>query len=261
MNDKLFDRLPRRTGLRAVARTLAAGVLGAALITPAITASAAPVVGAGRKPGVAASWSSASGAVTLKLAAGYDAAEVASAIAAGVKGASAKASGADVVVSGVAEAELLAALEKIDVKEAATADDVDAMLANLQKPGGEEEGSGSSIRATQQTDFSEVLGDKTELIGAKVVSVDRKKFPLVIVTVKLDKVPKGITGPGLKSGAKLKVLPRVKSKNGIVDPNDQASTLNVGAWYAQPGDKVQLHLEKEPTDGIWVAAAFNRNAK
>ena len=42
----------------------------------ALFSSAAPVVGAGRKPGVAASWSSASGAVTLKLAAGYDAAEV-----------------------------------------------------------------------------------------------------------------------------------------------------------------------------------------
>ncbi|MCK6544622.1 hypothetical protein L6R52_02035 [Myxococcota bacterium] len=257
MNDKLFDRLPRW----ALARTLAASVLGAALLAPALTASAAPVVGAGKKPGVAASWSSAGGAVTLKIVQGYDAAEVASAIAAAVKGASAKAQGSDVVVTGLAEADLITALEKVDVKEAASGDDVDAMLANLQKPGGEEEGSGSSIRATQQTDFSEVLGDKTEIIGAKVVSVDRRKFPLVIVTVKLDKVPKGLAGPGLKSGATLKVLPRVKSKNGIVDPNDQASTLNVGAWYAQPGDKVQLRLEKEPKDGVWVAAAFNRNAK
>lgn len=247
-----------RTLLPLTSRALRGAVLSLCILVPA-SVLAGPVVGPGKKPGAAASWTSAAGAVTLKIAAGYDASEVAKAIGAGVKGSTTKVEKDTVVVTGVAEAALLEALEKIEVKESAGGgDDVDAMLSAMQKPGGEEEGSGSSIRATQAADFSEILGAKQELLAAKVVTVDRKKFPLVFVTVKLTQVPKG-SPVGLKAGGKIKVLPRVKSKSGVVDPTDQASTLNVGAWYAQPGDAVLLRLEKDQKDGVWIAAAFDRN--
>lgn len=242
---------------------LSAAIFSLFMAAP-IAAFATPVVSPGGKPGAAASWSASGTTVTLTLASGYDASEVAKAISAGVPGATAKADGAKVVVTGVALEKLLVALEKVEVGSGGVpgaGDDVDAMLANLQKPGGEEDGSGSSVRATKAADFSDVLGAKSELITAKVVEVKRAQFPMVLVTVKVANVPKTVTLAGVKNGAKLTVLPRVKSKNGIVDPKDDASKLNVGAWYAQPGDTVLVRLEPEPKDGVWIAAAFDRHVK
>lgn len=227
----------------------------------ASTAWAAPVVGPGGKPGAAASWKSEGGALVLKLAPGYDAAAVAKAIQTKVAGTTAKATGDSVTVSGMADAKLLSALESVDAGEPA-GDDVDAMLSNLRNPseGGDEE-SGSSIRATQAADFSTVMGKKEELITAKVLEVKHQKFPLVLVTLKVSSLPKGLALPGVKAGSKITVLPRVKSKNGVVDPADEVSQLNLGAWYVEAGDTVLLRLEKEPQDNVWVAAAFDRRVK
>ena len=229
---------------------------GLVLLLPAV-AIADPVVGPGGKPSAAVSWSSSGGAVVLKISSDFDAATVAKAISSGVPGATAKADDEQVVVSGVKEADLLKALEKVEVEQAS--DDVDEMLSALQNPGGDEEGSGSSIRATQAADLSGVLGKKTELIRAKVIAVKRHRFPLVMVTVRLEKVPKSVKG--LRRGATITVIPRVKSRNGIIDPNDKASKLNVGAWYAQRGDKVMLRLEKPADKKVWIAAAFDRRAR
>lgn len=237
-------------------------LLGSGLIALlSSTAFAAPVVKPGGKPGAAASWKSEGGAVVLELAPGYDAPSVAKAISAKLAGVTAKAVGANVSVSGMPEAKLLSALESVDAGEPA-GDDVDAMLANMRGGGdSEEEQSGSSIRATQAADFSAVMGKKEELITAKVIDVKRQKFPLVLVTVKVSGMPKGLALPGVKAGSKLTVLPRVKSKNGIVDPADEPSQLNLGAWYVEAGDTVLLRLEKEPKDNVWVAAAFDRRVK
>lgn len=221
-------------------------------------AGAAPIVGPGAKPGVAQSWSAADNSVTLTIAKGFEARAVADAIQKTVSGAVARAEGDKVIVTGVSKDQLLSQLEKVDVPEAG--DDVDAMLTSLQNQGGgSEEGSGSSIRATQMVDFSEVLGKKEELLTGKVVQVQRQQFPLVLVTVKLAQVPRELASHALKPGATITVLPRVHSRNGVVDPKDRPSTLNLGAWYAQAGDSVAFRLEKNtPQDKVWVAAAFDR---
>lgn len=238
-------------------------IIAASLLSCSSLAFATPVVKPGGKPGAAVAWKTdAAGAVVLKLATGYDSAAVAKAIAAKVAGANAKVAGPDVAVTGVAEAKLIAALEGVEVGEPGNGDDVDAMLANLRNPSeGDDEQSGSSIRATSSADFSAVMGNKDELITAKVVEVKRQRFPLVLVTVKVSQLPKGLGLAGVKNGSKITVLPRVKSKNGIVDPADEPSQLNLGAWYVETGDTVLLRLEKEPQDNVWVAAAFDRRAK
>jgi hypothetical protein len=238
--------------------------LGVALFAAAIAseAVAVPVVSPGGKPGAAQSWNQTGSAVTLKLAKGFDAKVVADAISKSVAGAKAKAEGANVVVEGVPQDKLVTALEKVDVAESGGGgggDDVDAMLANLQNQGGKEEGSGSSIRASKATDFSEVMGKKEELITAKVVDVKRSEFPLAIVTLKIASVPKGTDLDGVKPGVTISVVPRVRSKGGVVDPADQPSKLNLGAWYAQPGDTVMVRLEPNTKkEKVWIAAAFER---
>lgn len=234
--------------MRALLATLAVGLLGTSV------ALADPVVAPGQKPGVAASWTKDGATTTLVIAAGYDANEVAETIVAEVKGAQAKADGQQVVVTGVATAALLAALEKVDVAPAG--DDVDAMLSALQNPGGEDDGSGSSIRATNdKADFEAVRGPPGQLVVGRVLKVRRARFPLVFITVKVERGPKSGDGPA--KGDTIVVLPRVKSKGGVVDPADAASQLNVGAWYAQPGDRVKVRLESKEKK-VWVAKAFER---
>src|SRR5437667_390113 len=79
------------------------------------------------------------------------------------------------------------------------------------------------------------------------------------VTLQITSIPKGVTLEGVKNGSTISVVPRVKSKSGVIDPADQPSKLNLGAWYAQPGDTVALRLEKKAgKDKVWVAAAFER---
>ena len=234
--------------MRALLVTLALGLLGASV------ALADPVVAPGQKPGVATAWTTDKATTTLVIAAGYDASEVAEAIVAGVKGAQAKADGQQVVVTGVGEAALLAALQQIEVDPAG--DDVDAMLSALQNPGGEDDGSGSSIRATNdKAEFEAVRGPPGQLVFGRVVKVRRARFPLVFITVKVERGPKSGDGPA--KGETIVVLPRVKSKGGVVDPADAASQLNVGAWYAQPGDRVKVRLEAKERK-VWVAKAFER---
>jgi hypothetical protein len=230
-------------------------VIALGLLIAPLAASAEPLVKRGG-PGAAVSWTTKKDAVILEIGESYDAGEIAEVIQSKVAGATAKARGNTVIVTGVAEAKLLDALSRIEVEP--SMDDIDEMLTSLQKPGGDEEGSGSSIRATQSADFSDVLGSKDELIGAKVLSVEHHRFPVVLVKVQVTSVPKGLKS--VKRGQKIALIPRVKSKNGVIDPDDKASKLNIGAWYAVKGDTVRIRLEgAEPEkDEVWIAAAFQR---
>ncbi len=209
-----------------------------------------PLVAPDNKPGVATGWSSGAKGTTLTIAEGFSSETVAQAIGQRVPGATAKAEGQTVVVSGVGEAALLAALQKIDV---GSDEDIAAMLATME--GGNDDGSGSSIRATKAADFSDVLGDTQTLLTAKVLKVKRTQYPLVMLTLKIQKAPKGAA---IKSGSTVQVVPRVKSKKGIINPDDKVSKLNVGAWYVQPGDIVRVRLDGEPKDDVWIAEAFER---
>jgi hypothetical protein len=148
-------------------------LIGALLAAPA-AGFADPLVAAGGKPGVATSWAEKNGVVTLVIAPDFDAGQVAEAIKSGVKGASTKVSGNEVLVSGAPLGTLLPALEKLEVSR--SGDDVDAMLEAIQAPGGKDDGSGSSIRATQAADFSDVVGDKASLVVGKVTAVKRAQY-------------------------------------------------------------------------------------
>jgi hypothetical protein len=226
----------------------------AVLLVPTV-ALAVPIVKGGGEPGAATSWASKKDAVVLEIGADYDASEVASAIEKKVPGSSAKAKGSSVIVTGVAQDKLLAALAQIEVEP--SMDDIDEMLTELRKPG-DDEGSGSSIRATQAADFSDVMGEKEALVEGKIVAVEHHRFPMVVVTVKIGSVAAGVKG--VKKGQTVKVIPRVKSRNGVIDPEDKTSKLNVGAWYAVKGDAVRLRFEGDAprSDSIWIAAAFQR---
>ncbi len=233
---------------------LAAGCLLALLGQLPTVGAARPLVEPGARPGAVAAWSEADGAVRLEVASGVDAAAVAAAVARAVSGAKAEARDGKVLVRGVTLAALLPALEKVEL-EAGGADDIDAMLSSIRGDN-TDEGSGSSIRATAETNFSDVFADESSALTARVLAVKRQQFPLVVVTLQLTR---GIKDDKvLRKGAKLEVIPRVRSRAGVVDVDDKLSKLNVGAWYAQPGDLVRVKLETEPREGVWVATAFER---
>lgn len=220
-----------------------------------LPAFAEPVVAPGKKPGIATAWRGEGKRVVLELQAERDPVAVAEAITKAVPGVKVKVKGSDLEVSGLALDALLSALEKVEVE--ANLDDVNSMLAAMQAGGRDDDASGSSIRATQAADFSDVLGEPEGLVLGKVVDVRHAAFPQVVVTVEVARVPGGLKG--VRRGASIQVLPRVKLKDGAPDPADKASTLNVGAWYVQPGDRVRIRLATKPgPGGVYDAVAFER---
>lgn len=233
------------------ARALHLTALALLLAAPAL---AEPVVSPGGRPGVATAWERAGDAVLLTVDADYDASVVADAVREAMPKAKVTVEAGKVVVRGVADKDLLSALEAVDVPS--MQDDVDAMLSALQNPGGDDDGSGSSIRAGKKVDFDEVKGPPGPLVVGEVLKVRRGRYPLVLIQVKIDKAP--ARGAGPKRGKTVQVLPYVKAKDGVVDSTHAQSQLNVGAWYTQRGDKVKLRLEPEPRNGVWVAKAFER---
>lgn len=236
-------------------RTVLLSGVAAVSFASASVALADSVVSPGGKPGVATKWTKGADGVTLTLKEGFDPAAVAEAIGKGVPGAKAKAAGAKVVVSGVDEKKLIAALEKVQVE---AGDDVNAMFAAMQKPGGggDEEGSGSSIRATNKTTVPG--GEVTEQVSGTVVDVKYGTYPHVAVVITVDESPDGSEA---KKGAKITVLPIVKMAGKAVDSSDEASKTNIGAWYARAGDKVTVKLTGKPEKGAWQAVLFERKPK
>ena len=221
----------------------------AALSAPA---AADTLVQPGGKPGVATSWKASGDKVVLEIKEGFAAAEVAEAIKKAVPGAKAEAKGQTVSVAGVPQDKLITALERIEVSPAA--DDIDAMFASIQNPGSEDEGSGSSIRATQNTEIPEP-GEGAKVM-ATVVGVRHNRFPLVAVTVRVDQVDG--TQTGVAKGGQIVVVPLVQTKDGIIQSGDARSQKNVSAWYARAGDKVSLQLGQPEGKKFWVALAFER---
>jgi hypothetical protein len=225
---------------------------------PARAFAGEALVGAGGKPGVATEWSSAGANVTITVKSGFNPAAVAAAIQKSVAGSTAKVEGGRVVVSGVAQPKLLAALEKITIEPGM--DDIDSSFANIQNMGGgEEEGSGSSIRASKTTDFSEVM--KESALVATVKQVQQGSFPVAFLVLKVVELPAAGGPEGIKKGSTITVVPRIRTLDGgSIDPKDSQSTLNVGAWFARPGDKVAVRLGGAVKDkkDTWLATTFER---
>ena len=128
------------------------------------------------------------------------------------------------------------------------------MLQALQSGGEQEEGTGSSIRATRAMAVDRLLGPEDKRVQATVLAVQRGKFPLVVITVRIDRAP---TGGPISAGDKTTVVPRIRNRIGKISPSDEQSLLNVGAWYAQPGDKIEIRLGKRGKK-IWWATAYRR---
>lgn len=223
----------------------------AGLLVTGRPALADPLIGPGNTPGAVAAWSTTKNITSLTVAEGFEAEAIAQAIIEGIKGASAKASGNQVAVAGVDEKSLLAALQKLEVDS--TEDDVDAMLSALQNPGGDEDDSGSSIRASRATDMTAAVSG--HIVYGRVTAVRHAQFPLVLISVKIQK---GKSPAGLSTGQVIRVLPYVRSVRGLVDVKDPQSQVNVGAWYARKGDRVKVRLKPEARKKVWVAEAFER---
>ncbi|MEM1026209.1 MAG: hypothetical protein AAGD10_18790 [Myxococcota bacterium] len=126
-------------------------------------------------------------------------------------------------------------------------DDIDALLAALGRDA-------EPIDAAREPPV--VLDADEVVLTARVLSVRRQRFPLVFVEVKVLEAPEEAA---VQAPRRLLVLPRVRSTRGLVDPADDRSKVNVGAWYAKPGDRVRLVLESQTEDEeVWVAALFQR---
>lgn len=208
------------------------------------------IVGADGSPGIASSWKSKGGTVTLTIKDGFSASEVAEAIVRGVPGTKCETGDTEVKVTGMAEADLIKALAAIEVDEAM--DDIDGAFAAIQNPMGMDDGSGSSIRATKHRTLPGIEAPKTEAApkdmpsySGKVLKVKHKRFPLVVLTVKTS------------SGEKLTVIPQIHTIHGIIKSDDKSSKQNLAAWYSRPGDQVSFKVVKKEKS-FWVATDFDR---
>ncbi len=215
-----------------------------------------PVIAPGQKPGVATSWSASKDKVlTLRLSSKYEPAEVADAIADEISGIRIKKGKNSLTIRGMDSAKLLRALERVEIN---ASDEVDDMLAALQNPGADDADSGSSIRATQKTSLPPSTAPKGTSVVGRVTRVRRSKFPWVVLTVKVQELPSTASTSDLRPGQTIEVVPRVPRNRWSVNSADKMSKMNIGAWYAQSGDRVHLHLEPARKKDVWVAASFKR---
>ena len=228
------------------------GVWIAILATVPTVAWADPVVQPDGKAGAATAWRTEGSTVVLTIDDKYDATEVAQAITETVAGARAQAKEDKVMVTGVAEAPLLKALAKVSVDP--LLDDVDSMLQALQVGGDRDEGTGSSIRATKAMAMEALFGPPGQRLTATVLAVTRGKFPLVLVTIRIDSAPKDAR---VHEKQRITVVPRVPTRNGRIAPADAQSLVNVGAWYAEVGDRIELRLGA-PRKRVWMVEAYRR---
>jgi hypothetical protein len=158
--------------------------------------------------------------------------------------------GQQIIVEGVEAGPFASAMAKLTVDP--QPDDIDQLLASMRETSGPESGSGSSIRARRELDLPELK----QAVRARVRTVQRQRFPLVFVGIDVLETP---ADAPVSAGTRIVVLPRVHSRNGLVDPDDPRSKVNVGAWYAKPGDVVEVVLEPKPDDrNIYVASVFRR---
>ena len=189
----------------------------------AATAFADPVLKPGPAAGAATAWRVETAKVVLTIGERYDPGEIAESINASVPKAKAAVVDKQVVVTGVEASVLLSALAKIEAEP--VLDDVDAMLQALQTGGDEEEGTGSSIRARRGMAVDRILGPQAQRLQATVLAVQRGQFPLVVITVRVDRAPKGAS---VAAGDTTTIVPRIRNRIGKISPSDEQSLLNVG---------------------------------
>lgn len=236
-------------------RILVQSTLCLVLLVPGAASSAETLLTPGGKPGAVVQVSERGGAVVLKLKPGFSAQDVANAVTHAVPDAQCRVDKDSVVVSGVKKAELLPALERIEVSP--ELDDIDAMLSNMQGLGGQDEGSGSSIRATKVAELGDAAGKKLPRVVGTVVKVRHQRYPVVALRVKVTDAG-GLAGLG--AGQEIEVVPLVARGKGDPSIDPAQSRKNARAWYARPGDEVQVELQARGEKDVFVARSYERKA-
>lgn len=234
-----------------LARMLRPALAGLVLAGPVLAEPLVKMEGGKATPGVVTAWTGSGPKVELTVKEGTDAKAVAEAINAGVPKVKAKVQGGKIVVTGKAEAELLPALGGIDFG----GEDLGALAAAAS--GGDEGGSGSSLRAKKAADLAKLLEDQATSAAGKVVSVTQEKFPNVVVTVQIMRGPTGAEAANIKKNAKIQFRPVLKQKSGAVDWADEDTQYNAGAWYLRAGDSVKVKFGKSDK-GVYEAVLIDR---
>ncbi len=237
-------------------RILVQSTLCLTLLIPSAATSAETLLTAGGKPGVIVRVGEKGEAVVLDVRSGFSPKDVAEAVAHGVPGAKCVVAKNLVLVSGVTKAELLPTLERIEVSP--ELDDIDAMLSNMQGASNQDEGSGSSIRATKVAEVSTEDGSALPRVVGTVVKVRHQRYPFVGLRVKVSDAG-GMKG--LKVGEEIEVVPHVARGKGDPSIDKAASRRNAKAWYARPGDEVVVELKAQSGKHVFVAASYERKAR
>jgi len=218
-----------------------------------LAAQAAPAWRRGDAESAVESVTETNGRVELRVRATFDPQDVSKVLGRALSEGQILVDGLTIIVDGAPASRVKTVLADAQVER--SVDDIDALLMDIQKPGGADEGSGSSIRARRELAAETSTTDAISY-SARVATVRRQRFPLVLVGVEIASAPEDAP---LAPGDRAVVLPRVRSRGGIIDPSDPQSKQNIGAWYVRPGDEVKFRLEPRP-DGqrVWVAATFER---
>ena len=207
----------------------------------------------GAAEGPVAELSASDGRVEVRVRPGWDAADIASALGRELPKAQILVDGSTVVVEGAGIEAVRVVLDRAPVER--SLDDIDALLADMREANQTDSGSGSSVRARRDLKTDEEEETAAPIVGV-VESVKRQRFPLVLVGVV---VRTAAEGARVEADDRVMVLPRVRSRRGVIDPDDEQSKLNIGAWYVRPGDRVRLVLEPRPEgQPVWVARSFER---
>lgn len=236
---------------------LVALTMGGTLLTEA---EARPLIGKKDAPGAVRRWEQSGRRLVLHVSEGTEAQDVEEALlaASAIRQAGARilARGDRVVViapKGTDMDQLFAELRTLDV----VGDDVDAVLASLSAPTEGEDGSGSSIRAGKATRLADADDKKSAPIGTlqgTVLKVERRRFPIALITVKLE----AGSAPGLALGQSVVILPRVRSRRGLIDPRDRKSQANLGGWFLLPGDALKFSLDPQRRRSPRIAESLER---
>ncbi len=212
-----------------------------ALAEPLITMS-----GGKASPGVVTAWSGSGKKITLTVKDGADASEVASAIQSNVDRVKAKVSGGKVLVIGKTQDELLKALSEVEL--GGGGDDLGELAAAAMSD--DDSDSGSSLRAKKTAKQDKAFRDRKTVAMGKVEAVKNGKFPNVQVMVRVLRGPIGALGKNVRKGKTVTFTPKLKMKGGTPDLSDEDTLTNLGAWYLEKGDRVQVKIGKATGNGF-----------
>lgn len=117
---------------------------------------------------------------------------------------------------------------------------------------------GGSIRAKKDADMTRQkrLKDPRN-IEAKIEAVKTGRFPAVALRVKVLKPCKDGAAKDIKKDETVVLVPKMKVENKAVSMADPDTSLNAGAYYLQPGDKIAARLTQKK-DAVWEAEYIER---